>query len=99
MIIYLLQASAAFGRAEMCVTMVSTTMFFLYTLQKQKGCFNQLGLSQLHLHYQAMCIQADQLKNNYPVTITQGTWLNCLPLCLKLETSIVVNLSACKYIA
>ena len=30
-------------------------------LQKQKGCFNQLGLSQLHLHNQAKCIQADQL--------------------------------------
>ena len=33
------------------------------TLQKQKGCFNQLGLSQLHLHYQGVCIQADQLTN------------------------------------
>ena len=31
------------------------------TLQKQKGFFDQLVLSQLHLHYQAMCIQADQL--------------------------------------
>ena len=31
------------------------------TLQKQKGSFDQLVLSQLHFHYQAMCIQADQL--------------------------------------
>ena len=42
-------------------TRVKYAAFMHTTLQKQKGCFNQLGLSQLHLHYQAMRIQADQL--------------------------------------
>ena len=40
---------------------IFTVYMYNHTLQKQKGCFNQLGLSQLHLHYQAMCIQSDQL--------------------------------------
>ena len=32
-----------------------------HILQKQKGCFNPAWLAQLHLHGQAMNLQADKL--------------------------------------